>query len=92
MICDLCGGRLFLLIGSALSLFFYCQLSYVTKIPPPLDGDTVDHVQKLIMALLLITADDLQQAPVFQAIGSRAYFWYLLFQLFTGQFMSAICL
>ncbi|CDZ97664.1 hypothetical protein [Phaffia rhodozyma] len=26
--------------------------------------------------------DDLQQAPVFKHIGSRGYFWYLLFQLF----------
>ncbi|KAL7411351.1 hypothetical protein BDY24DRAFT_364703 [Mrakia frigida] len=26
--------------------------------------------------------DDLQQSPVFRTIGSRGYFWYLLFQLF----------
>ena len=26
--------------------------------------------------------DDLQQAPVFKHVGSRGYFWYLLFQLF----------
>lgn len=27
--------------------------------------------------------DDLQQSPIFSHIGSRGYFWFLLFQLFT---------
>lgn len=26
--------------------------------------------------------DDLQQSPIFRTIGSRGYFWYLLFQNF----------
>ncbi|KAF5365719.1 hypothetical protein D9758_003279 [Tetrapyrgos nigripes] len=35
-----------------------------------------------LMALVAVHPDDLQLSPVFKAIGSKGYFWFLLFQCF----------